>query len=98
MAYTEIANVADLEEGKGKRVEVNGQIVALFKINGQVFALGDTCAHAGGPLSDGAIQDNCVICPWHNFDYDLKTGQSSRGCKVPTFPIKIENNKVLLDI
>ena len=98
MAYTQVADINDLQEGTGKRIEVNGKTVALFKVKGEIFAISDACAHAGANLSEGTVEDNCVICPRHGFDFDLKTGNSSRGCQVQTFQVKIENNKVFLEI
>lgn len=98
MTYTQVADIKDLQEGSGKRIEINGKAIALFKVKGEILAISDACAHAGANLSEGIVEDNCVICPRHSFDFDLKTGNSSQGCKVQTFPVKIEHNKILLEV
>ncbi|KAL8584816.1 hypothetical protein ACOMHN_037521 [Nucella lapillus] len=64
---------------KGYLVCVNDQLIALFKVQGRVYAIDDTCPHAGGPLSMGDIEDLpeeglCVRCPWHKWGIMLDSG------------------------
>ena len=47
---------------------------SLFNVEGTYHAIGDTCTHRGGPLSEGDVQGTRVTCPWHGADFDLKTG------------------------
>lgn len=68
-----------LEEGKPARVELRGTPIVLVRKEQQVFALGDTCAHQGGPLSEGKVEDTTISCPWHGSVYCLETGQVERG-------------------
>ena len=98
MQYVEVATVEQIKEGEGKKVVVEGKSIALFKKGGEIFALSDTCAHRGGPLSEGIIDEGCVVCPWHNFDYDLRTGKSSQNCEVPTYEVKIADEKVFIKV
>lgn len=97
MTYTEVAKTTELEEGVGKKVEVNGKTIALFKKNGKIHAINNECAHAGGPLSEGTIEGDNVVCPWHGFAYDLKTGKSPQQCEVQTYLVKTEGDKILVD-
>ena len=58
-----------------KLVQVNGLEIAVFNVGGQLYASGAVCPHEGGPLEDGTLDGDVVICPWHGFDFDLKTGE-----------------------
>jgi nitrite reductase/ring-hydroxylating ferredoxin subunit len=59
-------------------VYLNGQQIALFNVNDKLYALGNRCSHARGPLSEGKIEtseDTCTVtCPWHYAKYDLTSG------------------------
>ena len=69
-----IAETKNLGPGQAAAVEVEGQRVAVFNVGGTLYALDDTCPHAGGPLSEGQVEGDKVTCPWHGADFDLKTG------------------------
>lgn len=55
-------------------VVVEGQILALFRYEGQLFALDGMCAHQGGPIAEGTVEHGCVTCPWHGWQYELASG------------------------
>jgi nitrite reductase (NADH) small subunit len=75
-------NVNWVEAGRSEAIEegaaiewVSGkEILAIFRDDGQLFAIDGMCAHQGGPLADGKIQRGCVTCPWHGWQYELATG------------------------
>jgi nitrite reductase/ring-hydroxylating ferredoxin subunit len=69
-----LAETKDVPAGQARAFEVEGQRVAVFNVGGSFYALDDTCPHAGGPLSEGEVQQGKVTCPWHAADFDLKTG------------------------
>jgi len=52
-------------------VEVGGQRIAIFNVGGKYWAIEDTCPHRGGPLSEGMLAENEVICPWHGSRFNL---------------------------
>ncbi len=65
-AYMKVAHAADLPPGQAMAVMVADKRIALFSVDGTVFAIDDTCTHRGGPLSKGEfIKDGIVTCPWH---------------------------------
>ncbi|XP_039622602.1 Rieske domain-containing protein [Polypterus senegalus] len=72
--------------------------ICLFYINGSFFAMDARCAHSGGPLCEGDIEEvNGVLkvfCPWHDYDFSLHTGESQMGLKQPVFPVKVEDGSV----
>lgn len=95
-----VAETRDLAPGQGKLVEVDGQPIALFNVNGVFYAVGAVCPHEGGPLQDGELEDDTVICPWHSFDYNLKTGKCSVDptLSVATFVVKTEGDDVFIEV
>ena len=62
-----VAKTGDLQPGKSMCVEVGGQKVALFNIDGSYHAIGDACTHVGAALSEGELDGNVVSCPLQNF-------------------------------
>jgi nitrite reductase/ring-hydroxylating ferredoxin subunit len=70
---------AELSEGDAKKVTVGEAEVFLTRQGGRVYALAETCAHRGGPLHEGEIQDGQVICPWHGSCFSLEDGAVIRG-------------------
>lgn len=61
-------------ENAALEVVVEGQILALFRNEGQLFALDGMCSHQGGPIAEGTVEHGCVTCPWHGWQYELATG------------------------
>lgn len=88
----EVCRPEELPPGSRRVVNVEGRDIAVFNVNGNLFALRDTCPHQGAPLSAGVVggtmlpsapheyvygMDGQVIrCPWHKFEFDLETGRS----------------------
>jgi nitrite reductase/ring-hydroxylating ferredoxin subunit len=95
-----VAETRDLSPGQGKLVEVDGKPIALFNVKGVFYALDAVCPHEGGPLQDGELDDDTVICPWHSFDYNLKTGECSADpeLRVATYVVKTEGNDVFIEV
>ncbi len=74
MAWHILCDRSDLPESGGKEFVIEGQIVALFLVEGEPQAVDGMCAHQGGPIAQGVLQDKCVTCPWHGWQYDVETG------------------------
>lgn len=75
---------------------IGERIVAVFRYQGNWFAIDGMCSHQGGPLAEGAVQDGCVTCPWHGWQYDLATGVQliNRQPLQETFPVRQNDNQV----
>ncbi|HEX5589767.1 MAG TPA: Rieske 2Fe-2S domain-containing protein [Candidatus Limnocylindrales bacterium] len=69
----------DIPEGRPVKAKLGINTLALVRQGETVLALHDTCAHAGGPLSEGTIEDGCLVCPWHFSKYRLTDGRARRG-------------------
>jgi nitrite reductase/ring-hydroxylating ferredoxin subunit/uncharacterized membrane protein len=69
----------ELREGQPVRAEVNGLRVVLVKRSGRVYAIGERCSHLGGPLAEGEVQDDAIVCPWHGSRFALEDGRVLDG-------------------
>ncbi len=98
--YIRVIGVKDIPPGIGHVTEVNGQTIAIFNVDGTFFALDNTCAHRGGPLGEGELEGEVVTCPWHSWEYNVRTGISltTPSASVKTYEVKIDGDdvKVLL--
>ena len=72
--FVKVATTDEMAEQPVKCVEVDGKKIALFDVQGEIFALSDTCTHRGGPLSEGEVEGATVTCPWHGAQFDVRTG------------------------
>ncbi len=100
MNFVEVCNLEDLREKRRKVVNLGKDQVALFYLDGNVYAINAVCAHKGGPLGEGELDDEEVICPWHGFMYNVKTGVclNHPGFSVKSFKTKVEKEKVYVDV
>jgi 3-phenylpropionate/trans-cinnamate dioxygenase ferredoxin subunit len=76
--WIDIARAEDIPPGHAARVEIDDTPVAVFNVNGEFFALDDTCSHAEASLSEGDLDtERCIIeCPLHGSSFDLRTGDA----------------------
>ena len=97
--WIKVAKRKDVPSDTGLMVEAGGQEIALFKVDGKVCALHAVCPHQGGPLAEGGIDGNVVTCPWHGWQFDVKTGTCTfnDSIQVPTFKVKEENEDVYVE-
>lgn len=73
-SWVEVAKSSAVAEGVAIEVVVEGQVLAIFRHEDQLFAMDGMCAHQGGPIAEGEVAHGCVTCPWHGWQYELKTG------------------------
>jgi nitrite reductase (NADH) small subunit len=101
MVDIDLCTLTDIPAGEGRPFEILGQRVAVFRSRtGSVFATQAECPHRGGPLADGLIGGNTLICPLHAWKFDLSTGDALIGeCGLRTFPARVdESGKIVLSI
>lgn len=96
--YIKLCKLSDLKENAGKRFIVDEVEVALFLIDGEVFAVSNICPHQHTALIyDGFIEDGCVVCPAHGWMFDLRTGKRPTGSRgIDSYPVKIENAEIFI--
>jgi nitrite reductase (NADH) small subunit len=74
--------------------------ICIANVNGAFSAMDNVCLHRGGPLGQGMIEGGKVVCPWHGWAYDPKTGAADQNpnAKVAVYPLKIDSGDVLIEI
>jgi len=95
-----VAALSDLNEGEGVPVDVEGTAIALFRRGQEVTAVGDSCPHMGAALSDGYLDDETVVCPWHGWVFELETGRSTfdeESC-IPVYRTVVEGDDVFVEL
>jgi len=98
--WIEAAQVADVPSGTCRELVVAERIVALFCVGGEFFALDGVCPHQGGPLGQGDL-DGCVVtCPWHGWQFDVRTGQHQVHPNLvqPRLAVRIDGGTVYVDV
>ena len=96
-----LASVNDIPEGEGREYRVGDLFVAIFRDEGQYYALEDYCPHAGAPINDGPVSQGAVMCMWHGWRFSLRDGSClniPRGFPVRTFPLKIEGEDIYVTL
>jgi nitrite reductase (NADH) small subunit len=94
--YVKVASVSELTPGSAKVVEARGKTIALFNVDGTIYATDNTCLHQGGPLGEGQLMGEVVICPWHQWEYNVRTGENveDSSLKVATYPVQVEGSEI----
>jgi nitrite reductase (NADH) small subunit len=101
MAYIKLTTQSELPgEGEAKEFELGDKVICVANVNGTITAMDNVCLHMGGPLGQGFIEGDKIVCPWHGWEYDLKTGAMADDpkSKVAVYPVKTENGDVLIEI
>ncbi len=95
--YVTVAKVGDLEPGELMYVEVGDEPVCLINLDGELFALNDTCTHEEASLSDGTIEGDEIECPLHGGAFAIRTGQPVAFpvvVPVETYGVRIAGDEV----
>jgi nitrite reductase (NADH) small subunit len=93
--------VAELPaEGQAREFSVGEHVVCVARVGGKPLALNNVCPHRGGPLAEGAIEGGKVVCPWHQWTFDLATGVAidPPGAKTEAYPLTLSGEDVLVDL
>ena len=96
--FVKAIEVAELPPGRGVEVHLGERQIALFNTGGEFFAVDSACPHQGGPLADGYLECTNLVCPWHAWTFDLKTGVSPDDpeSKVTRYDVKVESGQVFV--
>jgi nitrite reductase/ring-hydroxylating ferredoxin subunit len=99
MAFVRCAKQQDIPEGNGVVSQIGDKVVAIFKVGGEFFAIGNICPHRGGPLGEGELAGTVVTCPWHGWQFDVTTGCNPENPKVTVtkFPLRLSGDDVLIE-
>jgi 3-phenylpropionate/trans-cinnamate dioxygenase ferredoxin subunit len=96
--FIKVAKVSDLEPGEKMLVEYEDEDVGLFNLDGEFYAISDVCTHDDGPLVEGEVEGDHVICPRHGARFNIKTGEQTMPAfaPVPLYEVKIEGEDIFI--
>ena len=100
MAFVKVGSLSALPPGAVMEAAVGEDTYAVCNIGGELRAFEGICPHAGGPLGQGAIQGNNLVCPWHAWEYDCLTGVNDydENVKLAAFPVTVQGDDILIEV
>jgi nitrite reductase/ring-hydroxylating ferredoxin subunit len=98
--YVEAGRLDQVPPGKGTTFTVAGKELALFNVDGTIYAIDDSCLHHGVSLGTSTIQGKIVTCRGHGWKYDVTTGSTlnAPGYGVTSYPVRIEEGKIMVAV
>jgi 3-phenylpropionate/trans-cinnamate dioxygenase ferredoxin component len=98
--FVEVAKVDDLPVGRARVCTIGSQRIALYHTSKGFFASDNTCPHRGGPLGEGDIIGEEIVCPWHFFAFEVASGNcyGNPELKILTHEVQIDGDRVLVRI
>lgn len=93
-AYETVGNVGDWTDGQAREVKVHKKPMTVVRMGDRFFALNSICPHMGGPLSCGRVMEGKIHCPWHDWSFDVETGESANGHHLDRYQVKVEDGEV----
>ncbi len=93
--FVKVATVSQVAPGTGMVATVNDKEVAVFNVDGTFHAIDNVCKHRGGPLGEGELDGDTVTCPWHAWQYNVKTGacMTKEGITVDKYEVRVEDGE-----
>lgn len=107
-----VTEIENLGSGERILVDIEEQEIGVFNVDGEIFALANWCAHQGGPICEGPTtgtfssnedfelvyshEDQVVICPWHGWEFDIKTGDhlAPTRIRIPSYEVVLQEGKI----
>lgn len=95
-----IGSVSSLRERGALSVKVDGKLLAVFLVGDEVVATDGKCPHAGGPLFQGDLQGDRLSCPWHGWNYSLRTGacEEDPSITLPFYAVRVEGDDLFVEL
>lgn len=98
--FVEVALVEQFPPGNGRVVRINGKDLAIFNVDGTIYAMDDSCRHQGLSLGTSKLEGKIVTCRGHGWKYDVTTGSTlaSPGYGVAAYPVKVVDGKIMVAV
>lgn len=100
MKLVQATKVREVPIGECVSVEADGHGLALCNVKGTIYALDNTCPHAGGPLGEGCLLGDIIECPWHGWRFNVRTGERPENPQITVdrFPVRIIDDIVHIEL
>ena len=98
--WQDVGAAEELARAAVQPVTIGRLKLALVHRNGEFSAISGVCNHVGGPLGEGSLDGDYVVCPWHAWTFDVRTGENTVNAelKIPCFPVKVEGDQILVEL
>ncbi len=99
--YVRVGHASDVPQGRAEVFDVEDRKIAVFRLEGGFYAIDDICTHDGGPLAEGEIEGDEVICPRHGARFAIKTGTAltlPAVTPVESYPVRVEGNELYIGL
>jgi len=98
--FHKAARLSELTPGSAMMVELAGRTLALYNVDGKLYATDGKCLHRGGPVGEGELEGCVVTCPWHGWRYDVTTGQceTNPGARLGCYRVRLEGEDIQIEV
>jgi nitrite reductase (NADH) small subunit len=95
-----VGSTDEVPQGAAREFEVSGRHITIFAIQGSYYAVDSHCPHQGGPLAQGLIEGHTIMCPWHGWSFDLRSGQRLNGPagRLGCYRVIARDGQLMIDI
>ncbi len=100
MAFLRPAKRDEVPPGTIREFQLDGKNIALANVAGKFFAINNVCLHLGGPLGEGELEGQIVVCPWHGWKYDVTNGKltTNPAVGVPCYAVEVRGDDIFVDV
>ncbi len=100
MAFLRAVRKEEVPPGTICELQIDGKVFALANVDGQFYAINNTCLHRGGPLGQGVMEGKNVTCPWHGWEYDVTTGKAcmNESVGVECYAVEVRGDDLFVDV
>ena len=100
MAWTRVARVAEILPGTVIQHTHGGARYAICNVDGDIRAVSGACPHQDGPLYQGLLEEDAIMCPLHAWKFDTRTGacDADETLRIPVYPVKVEKGEIFADL
>jgi nitrite reductase (NADH) small subunit len=94
--FVTVARVDEVPPGTARPVRAGEEEIALVRVGDEFYATQGACLHLQGPLGRGKVEDCVLTCPWHGWQYDVRTGKNlfDRAIQLRTYEVQVEDGEV----
>jgi naphthalene 1,2-dioxygenase system ferredoxin subunit len=99
--WIDVSDIDDIPKGDVTAVKVDGKELALYEVEGNIYATDNLCTHGAARMSDGFLDGSEIECPLHQGKFDVCTGKALCAPlteNIRVYPVKIENNRIFLNV
>jgi nitrite reductase (NADH) small subunit len=100
MPLFKVKPLAEFPPGEVLEVEAGETTYAVCNVDGKFHCMDGVCPHAGGPLGQGNLNGNYLVCPWHGWEFDCRTGlnDSDEDVQLQTYPVVVKDDDIYVDL